>query len=95
MTWLPIIDPKKIEAQLKIMIPLRNQYPYPRLQNDFAPRGATADFVIKILADISHPAKSSNFNFNRQISSYSDVASGTYILSASAKLTKFGQEWSR
>ena len=92
ITRLPVIDPKKIEAKLKIMIPLRNQYPYPRLQNDLAPRGATADFVVRILADINHPTRSSDV---RSYSSSSHVAPGIYILSASAKLTKFGREWSR
>ena len=79
------------------MIPLQNQYPYPRFRkitqghNDFAPRGATADFVVKILADINHPTKSSNLRG----SVGSHVAPGIYILSTSAKLTKFGSEWSR
>lgn len=78
------LDIKKLEASLKVEIPLRS----PRIQlsiidignyiDAMAPTGAKAELKLKVMGDIPEQIE------------YGDGKPGTYILSASTKVNKFG-----
>ena len=78
---------QKLEARLKIEIPLYNVPSYPKngydRRDDIFLSGSKADFELKLLGEIPENIRSG------------DGRPGAYIFSSSAKVTKFGKIFSR
>ena len=78
---------QKLEARLKIEIPLYNVPSYPNnaydRRDDIFLSGSKADFELKLLGEIPEKIRSG------------DGRPGAYIFSSSAKVTKFGKIFSR
>ena len=82
-------DEKEIEATLKFVIPLR-----PRNPGDLSPKGARADFALKVKGGIANPLHYHSFGIRRP-NYRSKFAPGTYMLSSSAKITHHGSVYNR
>ena len=75
---------------MKFVIPnnaQRSNDPLNLRSTDYAPKNARVDFALKVKGDIANPLHETNI---RKPNYGSKFAPGTYMLSASAKLTHHG-----